>query len=306
MVYTRLARIFTLAAVLSAPSAWGYLGSFEAQDGYQDGGQTPMRDVTTYNAGAYGTNANGPGGTATTITPNDGLFVKYDQGNVSDGYGELVAHHSLGRTGNAGLVLRSNAGFGDTGGDGADYLYSFDRRDFGGVSPTLITSGTVALDYWMCPQTSFFQTGTVTSTSFLNSAGDTIFSVGTVGQGIFDARPYIEWQDANGWHVTSIIGNNASYDHIMLSFDLNNNTVSFSYYASLTGTTTLLASDVAAAAPIDSLYGIHFTAQANTEKNTYDDFNIVSSMVVVPEPSSLLVVLIGGMTCFRRRRRFAK
>ncbi len=295
--------MFILAAVLCAPHAWGYLGSFEDQDGYQDGSQTPTRDVTTYNAGAYGTNANGPGGSATTITPNDGLFTKFDQGNISDGYGELVAHHSLGRTGNAGLVLRSSAGFGDTGGDGADYLYTFDNRDFGGLSPTTITSGTVALDYWMSPQTSFFQTGTVTSTSFLNSAGDTIFSVGTVGQGIFDARPYIQWQDANGWHVTNILGNNVAYDHIMLSFNLDNNTVSFSYYASLTGLTTLLASDVAAAAPIDNLSGIHFVAQANTEQNRYDDFNIASSIAVVPEPSSLLVLLLGGMTCFGRRRR---
>lgn len=303
MVYTRLAQIFTFAAVLSASQAWGYLGGFEVQDGYQDGSQTPTRDVTSYNAGEYGTNANGPGGGPTPIMPNDGLFVKYDQGNTADGYGELVAHHSLGHTGNSALILRSNAGFGDTGGDGADYLYSFDRRDFGGVSPTLITSGTVALDYWMSPQTSFFQTGTVTSTSFLNSAGDTIFSVGTVGQGTFDALPFIEWQDANGWHVTNILGNNALYDHIMLSFNLDTNTVSFSYYASLTGLTTLLASDVAAAAPIDSLSGIHFTAQANTEQNKYDDFNIASSIAVVPEPSSLLVVLLGALTCFGRRRR---
>ncbi len=294
--------MFILAAVLCAPQAWGYLGSFEVQDGYQDGSQTPVRDVSTYNAGAYGTNANGPGGTATPITPNDGLFVKYDQGNVSDGYGELVAHHSLGHSGNAALVLRSSAGFGDTGGDGVDYAYSFDNRDFGGVSPTMITSGTIAMDYWMKPQTSFFQTGTVTSTAFLNSAGDTIFAVGTVGQGIFDARPFIEYQDASGWHVTSILGNNTSYDHIMLSFDLDSNTVSFSYYASLTGVTTLLASDVAAAAPIDNLSGIHFTAQANTEQNAYDDFSIAASIAVVPEPSSLLVVLIGVMTCFGRRR----
>ncbi|MDB6120460.1 MAG: hypothetical protein JWO08_4241, partial [Verrucomicrobiaceae bacterium] len=110
-------------------------------------------------------------------------------------------------------------------------------------------------------------------------------------------------QDASGWHVTNIIGNNASYDHIMLSFDLNNNTVSFSYYASLTGVTTLMASDVAAAAPIDFLSGIHFTAQANTEKNTFDDFGISASIAVVPEPSSLLVLLVGGLTCLGRRRR---
>ena len=299
MLYRRLARIFTFVAVLSAPPAWAYLGGFEAQDGYVDGSVTPLQDVSTYNAGQYGTNASGPGGSATTITPNSGLFVKYDQGNVSPGYGELVAHQAIAYSGNASLVLRSTSGYGDTGGDGADYLYSFDSRDFNGISPTAVTSGAIFLDYWMRPQTSFFETGTATTTGFVNSAGDTIFAVGTLGQGIFDSKPFIEWEDANGWHVTSILGNNASWDHIMLSFNLINQTASFSFYSSLTGQTTLLANNVALAAPVDNLAGIHFTAQPNTEENAYDNFNVV----VVPEPSSLLVVLAGAGTCLARRRR---
>ena len=302
MVHRRLARIFTFAVVLCSSTARAYLGSFETEDGYDDGASTALRDVSTYNAGEYGTNASGPGGSATSITQNDGLFVKYDQGNVGPDYGELVAHHSIAHSGNSSLVLRSTASFGDTAGDGAQYLYNFDRRDFGGVSPTLITSGTLSMDYWMLPQTSFFQTGTATTTEFLNSAGDTIFAIGTVGQGLFDAKPYIEWKDANGWHVTSILGNNAAWDHVFLSFDLSHDTISFSYYSSLTGITTDLASGVDAAAPLDNLSGILFTAEPNTEQNAYDDFGIVSP-IVVPEPSSMLTLLLGMACCARRRRR---
>lgn len=299
MIHPALTRIFIAAGVLCAPHAWGYLGGFEDQDGYSDGSLTPFQDVSSYNAGQYGTNAGGPGGSFSTIAPNTGLFTKLDQGNVDPGYGELVAHHSLAHTGDAGLVLRSNAGFGDTAGDGANYVYSFDSRDFNGIMPSSVTSGTISLDYWMCPQTSFFQTGTVTDTSFLNAEGNTIFSVGTLGQGMFDAKPYIEWQDANGWHTTTILGNNASWDHIMLSFNLRTQTVSFSYYSSITGLTTLIADDVAVASPIDSLAYLQFQCQPNTEKNAYDDFNIV----VIPEPSSMMAVMAGGVVCLTRRRR---
>ena len=241
------------------------------------------------------------GGTFQNITPNGGLFQKLDVGDTSPGYGELVGHDTIAHSGLGSLVLRTNAGFGDTAGDGAQYLYSFDRRDYGGVSPTLVTAGVLTMDYWMCPQTSFFQTGTVCTTSFLNTAGDTIFSVGTVGQGLFTADPLIEWQDANGWHTTTIVGNHIGWDRVLLAFDLDHGTISFSYYSSLTGQTTLLASGVAAAAKMDNISSLYLTAQPNTAKNAFDDFHIVSP-IIVPEPSPLLVALI-GLPCLMARRR---
>jgi hypothetical protein len=305
MVHFRLSRMLTVAAVLFARQAMGYLGGFENQDGYQSDGSL-LQDVSTYNAGQYGTNGGGPGGSAVNITPNTGLFTKFDQGDTSPGNGELVVQPGLARTGNGGLVLRSTSFYGDTAGDGADYLYTFDSRDFNGTSPALVTSGVVSVDYWMRPQTSFFETGLATTTSFVNTGGDTLFSIGMLGQGIFDSKPILEWQDAAGWHNTGIIGNSGGWDHIMLSFDLTTGTVSFSYYSSLTGATTVLATDVVAAAPMDSLTGIHFTAQPNTEVNAYDDFTVVSPLLaMVPEPSSFLFVMLGAMQCLglRRRRR---
>ena len=300
MIHQRIVQIFALAAVLSAQPAWAYLGGFENADGYDTGPGIPLLDVSSYNAGQYGTNGGGPGGGPVSITPNTGLFVKYDVGNISPGYGELVAHQTIAHTGSASLVLRSSASFGDTGGDGANYVYSFDSRDFGGVTPTSVTSGVISLDYWMCPQTSFFQTGTVSNTAFLNPNGDTLFAVGTLGQGIFSSEPYMEWQDVNGWHTTTLLGNNAGWDHIMLQFKLNTDTGSFAFYSSLTGVTTVLANNVPLAAPSSAgLAGINFVAQPNTEKNAYDDFNIV---LAVPEPSSLVAVVL-AVPCIARRRR---
>lgn len=240
-MFCRIHLLACLSIFGVAAPAWAYLGGFEEQDGYQPGGSLPVRDVSTYNAGQYGTNNGGPGGSLINITPNTGLFEKFDIGDITSGAGELVAHHGTGHSGSSYLVLRAKAEFGDTGDDGANYLYTFDDRDYSGVSPSIVTSGVITLDYWVSPQTGLFAGGQVTTTEFVNSAGDTVFALGTLGQASFTARPFIQWQDANGWHTTSIEGSNEGslglWDHVMLSFDLTSDLVSLSYMASLTGIT---------------------------------------------------------------------
>jgi hypothetical protein len=305
MPNTSLQRLLLCASVCLAQSASAYLGGFEEQDGYIEGGLNPMRDVSSYNAGQYGTNNGGPGGSPSDIFTNNGLFIKNDIGNIAEGYGELVAHHGLAHSGTSGLVLRSTTSFGDPAppnADGANYRYSFDNRDFNGITPSTVTGGTVSIDYWMCPQTAFFASGTVTTTEFLNANGDAIFAIGTKGQESFTSKPLIQWYADGVWHDTTIEGNNADWDHVMLSFDLSGDTVSFSYYSSLTLETYLLASNINTSAPLDTLDGIRFTAQPGTEKNSYDDFSITAPMVV-PEPGAVLMALIGGMQCLALRRR---
>lgn len=303
MLSSRLLPLVGFASLLLGTSARAYLGGFEDQDGYQDGGVLPMRDVSSYNAGQYGTNNGGPGGSFANITANSGLFYKSDVGRIDDNYGELVAHHGLAHSGASGLVLRSTAGFGDTGGDGADYRYYFDSRDFNGGTPSAVTTGTIDIDYWACPQTAFFAVGQVTTTEFFNAAGETVFALGTLGQGGLTSRPLIDWYDASGWHTTSIVGNNADWDHVMLTFDLDNDTINFSYFESLTGTTHYVISGAVADRPLTSLAGIRFTAVANTEKNSYDDFAIGAS--AVPEPGSILLMVgaLASVVSGRRRTR---
>lgn len=289
----RPVHLIGLGLLLLGTSAHAYLGGFEDGDGYQDGGVLPMRDVSSYNAGQYGTNNGGPGGVFTDIAANSGLFYKSDVGRIDDNYGELVAHHGLAHSGSSGLVLRSTSGFGDTGGDGADYRYYFDSRDFNGGTPSAVTTGTIAIDYWACPQTAFFALGRVTTTEFFNAAGETVFALGTQGQGGLTSQPLIEWYDASGWHTTSIVGNNSDWDHVMLSFNLDTGTIDFSYFESLTGTTHYVISGAVADRPLNSLAGIRFTAAPNTEKNSYDDFTIAAS--AVPEPGSLLLMLAASV-----------
>ena len=298
-----VARWFVLVlSLLLARQASAYLGSFEEADGFLPGGSLPTRDVSSYNAGQYGTSNGGSGGSFQDITANTGLFYKNDLGRIDSGYGELVAQHGLAHSGESSLALRATIGFGDTDEDGASYLYSFDARDFDGVAPSLVTEGIVTIDYWMRPQTPFFSNSRVTTTEFVNSTGNTVFAIGTLGQGLFTSQPFIEWYDGAGWHTTSIVANNADWDHVMLTFDLTNDLVSFSYYASLTATTHTVATSALAGATLDQLSGIRFTAQPNTEMNNYDDFNVVAPLVV-PEPSSLLLALLSaGQLLFWRRR----
>lgn len=291
--------------MLLLPRAWAYLGGFEEQDGYRPAGTQPTTDVSTYNAGQFGTNNGGPGGGFQSITPNSGLFYKHDIGDIREGFGELVVQHGIAHSGDSSLALRATMAFGDTGDDGAHYLYTFDARDFDGSAPALVTSGVVELDYWMRPQTPFFSMSRVTTTEFLNSTGDTLFAIGTLGQGSFTSQPFIEWYDGTTWTTTTIVGNNASWDHVMLTFDLTNDWVSFSYYASLTNTTHAVATNVPTGAPLDRLSGIRFTAQPNTEMNNYDDFNVVAPLVV-PEPSTAMLAVLCALQLQIRRRRPVK
>jgi len=261
--------------------------------------------VSTYNAGEYGTNGGGPGGSFQSIPQNSGLFRKNDIGDVSPGNGELaVLFGSVhAHSGDSGLVLRAKSEYGDTGGDGADYNYSFDSRDFG-AAPSLITSGTLSIDYWLRAQTNLLgTTGQATSTEFLNASGNAVFAIATMGQGTpLVTAPTISWMDAGGWHDTSIVANNNGWDKVMLSFDLMNDVVSFSYYSSLDSQTYNFAINTGSAAAIDSLSGIHFTAVPGTEENAFDDF-VINAPVVVPEPCGVLMVLIGGLQCLVLRRR---
>ena len=295
----------------------GYLGSFESADGYQANGLQPMRDVSGYNAGQFNSSNGGLGGSFSNISPNTGLFYKFDAGEVTgDHLGELIAHPGIARSGSSSLVLRtgsSNTGspdyYGDSGGDGADYLYRFDTYDYDLADPSGVSSGVVTLDYYYCPQVPFFSVGLISTTEFVNSLGETVFAIGTRGQldtfgnAMFTAQPIITWQDATGWHDSTIVGNNADWDRVTLSFDLDQDQVSFNYFSTLDGNSHTLAFNVGTVSALDQLSGIRFTAQPGTTKNSYDDFDLQGSFSVVPEPSSAFCVLSAGLLLSLRRRR---
>jgi hypothetical protein len=300
--------IFAVLGLTGGP-AFAYLGGFEEQDGYRSDGT--IQDVSSYNAGQFGTNNGGPGGILSNIAQNSGLFVKNDIGNTAVDYGELVAHQGLFHSGSYSLVLRSSEAFGDTApSDGASYDYSFDNRDYNGNTASSVVSGILSLDYWMCPQTPLFGTAQVTTTEFLNSAGETIFAIGTRGQDLFTASPIIQtldendnWVDAEISPGTFVTGNNNGWDKVTLSFDLDNDTVSFDYFSSLDSTIHTIAFQTALSGgrALDYLAGIRFTSVANTNKNSYDDF-VFTVPSAVPEPSSSMLVL-AAMACGVMRRR---
>jgi hypothetical protein len=292
---------YFLLVLMVCPPAHAYLGGIEAGDGYYEGVSPSIFDVSTYNAGQYGTNNGGPGGVfeIPTLSP---LFSKLDVGDVLPGNGELVSHNGLGRGSTSGLVLRSGSfalQYGDTASDGADYRYNFDSRDFDGITPGSVSTGIISLDYWICPQVEGLTTLRQSSLSVLNSAGDTIFSIGYSSR-LSDTTPMLDYYDAGGWHSTSIQANQSGFDQVSLSFDLDANTISMNYYASLGGGSNhTVVTSAASAATMDTLKGLRFEAKAGTEKTTFDDFNFS----VVPEPQSLILAALAGICSLVRRRR---
>jgi len=130
----RLLCIFFLA-IAGAERAWGYLGSFEEQDGYrvpQNGNMASLgfsgdaqfylnnqeangftgivppgalpntlgdpshgADLSRYNAGQYGTNAGGPGGAGMDIADNSGLWQALAGGRLHEDIGAPFYQGSL-------------------------------------------------------------------------------------------------------------------------------------------------------------------------------------------------------------------
>lgn len=303
-----------LVAMGGAP-AWGYLGSFSQNDGYELWSNTIWGDVSLYNAGQYGPNAGG--GSYTQLFADTGLWKL--QGNVG-GYFDnptdrsnavfagplylfnppntqpayVVGDHSPGHLDQSALALRNATPLG-TG--PMVYDYTLDNYDFGGVSPATITSGTIQTGFFFCPNPELPpQSGTRVGEKFTLSLVD---SVGNIGLQWGYARDNeVLWRDgpASPWTNTGIYANAGAWDEVQLVTDLTNDTFGIDYYSTLSNTWSTLAP---LGTPMGQAMGdlTHLGWRLEDGifsgvggKNFFDDFSFV---VPVPEPSSWVLATAG-------------
>lgn len=301
----RLLAITTCFSLLLAfsPTASAYLGGFEEQDGYHYGAPNAPglgnNDVTRYNAGQYGTNNGGPGGVATPITPDTGLWRVIAGGRLlnqtSDYY---VIRHSAPGGHTSANVLGMTTGNSTFVGIDSEYQYDFDSRDFDGNVPSSLTSAVVDMEFYWCPQNSGIggNGSTLTdpgaSLQLQDSAGTNFFEIGTYGPG-----EAISYRILGGTWVSA--GFNASaafndFDRINLSFDLQNDTVSFSFYETAAATNHVLLTSAPLGADMDYLAHLGLTMKAENTKNFLDDVDF--TVRSVPEPQSFLLLLAAGLS----------
>ena len=289
------------------PAAHAYLGGFETGDGYWFGlpvGTTlGGNDVTRYNAGQFGLNNGGPGGTVTTITPDTGLWSVVTGGrllNRTDDY--YVIQHSAPFWHGSPQVLGMTTGNSSFVGVDTFYRYRFDSRDFDGHVPSSLGSSIVSLAFYWCPlnlgagaASSLTQPGA--SIRFLDSAGANWFELGSYG-----SSQKISYRIAGGtWMDAGFTSSASDFDLVNLTFDLAADTIDFSFFRTLGATNYHVLNTASLGGNMDYLAFMGLFMQAENAKNFVDDFDF--SIASVPEPAILSLMAIGLMGIRLSRRK---
>lgn len=318
-----------LAVMFAASPALAYLGSFEPADGYTitaipGSPGSPYIDVSYYNAGQFGANAGG--GSATPIAPDSGLWdLKSEAGgyyatsaarNADTGTAPpypasfsainayIIGNHSPGHTGNGALAVRN-----DAGAIGAmEYDYTIDTYDFGGLTPSLVTSGVVSTGFYFCPNPSEPPNpGGASPEKFIMSFKDQSGNIGLQLGYARDNEVYWRADSSGSWNYTGVIADSTNWDAFTVNIDLTANTFGIDYFdVSTSLTSTLAPAGTALGAGMQNLTNLDWWLDQQVSggvggKNFFDDF---SFQTTVPEPSSAMLLLGGGaLVCLRRRRK---
>lgn len=336
--------------------ACAYLGSFEEQDGYRiplDGqilsnhilgdaqfylnnidtngytGVVPLgaypntlgdsthgADLSRYNAGAYGTNNGGPGGTAADIADNSGLWRALAGGRLNEDvdapyyYGTTFTRdyaqayrYPGARTGSAVLNFLAS----DTD---LRYAYTLDSRDFNGTAPGATGGSLIQMAFWVCPsEWDDPDTGNIMSLSLTDAMSQTVFQVGYTGDNLLQYR-----LPGGAWQTTTHRLGSAGWSEVLIVLDTLNNTAglltrAFNDDNSTLGPQTVVLSNQVLGLDADSLTGLQWDLRGGTLdngavsfKNYFDDFTFTLSPVLVPEPGSALLLAFSWLLTMQRRR----
>lgn len=282
------------------------------------GDLTHGADLSRYNAGQYGANLGGPGGTAVDITDNSGLWKALSGGRLNE---DLGAPFYLGNTYRRDYVAAYGYSNARTGSqvlnvlatdEDLRYAYQFDDRDFNGIAPSLTGSSLIGLNFWVCPSDyDDTESINVLGMAIKDSLGQTLLEVGYTGDNFLQYRI----GGAASWQTTSINLGTQGWSMISLQIDTAVDAVGlsaagFDNNTSLLGPTTGLFSGQSIGLAAADLATLEWSAVGTVGfKNYFDDFAFSVSPTPVPEPGAALMVLLAGLGWFGRsasRRRMAR
>jgi len=338
--------------------AHAYLGSFEEQDGYRIplngqilssslpgdaqfylnnilangytgvvplgtypntmGDDTHGADLSRYNAGQYGTNNAGPGGTAVDILDNSGLWRAlaggrleedsaapyYYDGSFTRDYVQAYRYTGA-RTGTNVLNLLAS----DTN---LSYAYTLDSRDLNGTAPGAAGSSLLQMAFWLCPSDwDDTDLDNILGLSLNDAASQTVFQVGYTGDN------YLQYRLPGGgsWQTTAHRMGSAGWSELVVILDPVNNTAgivvsAFDDMSMTLGAPTIVLSNQSLGLDAGALTELQWDLRggplnngAASYKNYFDDFSFTLSPVLVPEPGSLLLAGVAlAFVCLPRRR----
>ena len=246
-------------------------------------------------------------------TQGAGTWTKNDSPQL--GQGELITApaHNFGfpavpRSGELMLDLRTEASY-NGGGDGADYSYFMHDCDYGGLDPASFDSGTLELDYYICPDTwsndlgFFLPEGIYQEVSLANGDGDIMASIGMYSTGNSN-NPEVHYSvDGENWINTGLTADARSWTNVNIALDLDAMTTEFSYTDINSNSHTSDILDWSSGITDTTVQELNFQQIQGAGKNYFDDFSFAAVSVAVPEPSVLALAMFGlGLASIRRRR----
>lgn len=268
-------------------------------------------DVTRYNAGQYGNGGGGPGGTAVDIADNTGLWRALAGGRLNEDAGapfylggqfqrDYIAAYSYAsaRTGSQVLNLLAYD-------ENLSYSYSLDSRDFDGINPATTSDMLIEASFWTCPTDAddVIAVGMNTvAVSFRDSMGQILVDIGYTGDNLLQYR----LAGSSIWQTTALSLGVSGWSQINLALNTHTNSISLAAraYSDLNtslGANTTVITDESLGFNTENVTDIEWTAtDVDGFKNFFDDFDF--TLTAVPEPGSLLLVLLAAIVGMRRRR----
>jgi len=321
-------RVGVVALVSACGSAFGHLGSYGPNEGYNLSmfqGSANWCDVTYYNAGAYGPLSGG--GSATAIAPDTGLWrlvsnngaffpstaarnaavggaPPYPSSTAGTIPAYIVGAHFSGRNNDGfNLALRNDT---PAGTGPIVYDYSLDTYDTGGPVAASQSNGILTFQ-------TYFQTdpdapprpdGTHDdkfTMSFMDSSGN----IGA--QWGYSRDNQVSWRDgpSSFWNYTAWNAGPSDWNGIRVMLDLTTDTFAMDYYDEPSNTWNQI---VAPGTLMGQSMGNFTTIRWQLEdavnfgiggKNFFDDSSFGG---FVPAPGGVLAFGIGGLIVLRRRR----
>jgi hypothetical protein len=288
-------------------------------------------DLSRYNAGAYGINGGGPGGTATDIADNSGAWKALVGGRLNEDLGGTLANgfQYLGNTG--GLVFSQNRDYvhayrytGAHGGSqvlnflaqdtSLQYDYALDSRDLGGTNPSATLASIIAMTFWFCPaDTDDTDAGNLFGLTLRDALGQSVFSVGYTGENVVQYRMT---GSGGSWISSASQVGTQGWSEMSVVLNTQSDTVNVSVraYDDLTatlGSSVSILTGQSLGVNADALTDLRWDLRGGTldngavsYKNYFDDFSF--NVAPVPEPGSALGVVLGSLILIRRRRSAVK
>jgi hypothetical protein len=187
-----------------------------------------------------------------------------------------------------------------------------DSRDYDGITPASTAGLQVQMSFWVKPSDwDDPDTGNILGLSLLDAANQPVFEVGYTGDN------FLQYRMVGGtWHTTACQMGTQGWSEITVALDTLSNTATLGISAyndgsSLLGSNSSVLNNQSLGLVSGAITGLQWDLRggaldkgAVSYIQSFDDFNFaLTSVIPVPEPGSVLLLILGAALLHASRRR---